>query len=58
MGKYLTDIFPTMNSLKQGDAIWPLPCNFVLEYGILGSEKKQKIATEWNTSPSSLCWWH
>jgi hypothetical protein len=41
MGKYFTDIFPTMNSLKQWDGIWPLPCKFVLEYGIFGFEKNK-----------------
>jgi hypothetical protein len=34
IGKYLSDNFPIQNSLKQGDAIWPLLFNFSLEYVI------------------------
>jgi len=34
VGKNLSDIFPTRNSLKQGVALSPLLFNFVLEYAI------------------------
>ena len=30
--KHLSDIFPTGNDFKQGDALWPLLFNFALEY--------------------------
>jgi hypothetical protein len=32
IGKYLSDIFPIRNGLKQGNALPPLLSNFVLEY--------------------------
>jgi hypothetical protein len=32
IGKYLSDMFPIQNSLKQGDALSPLLFNFALEY--------------------------
>ena len=32
VGKNLSDIFPTRNGLKQGDALSPLLFNFTLEY--------------------------
>ena len=32
VGKNLSDIFLIRNDLKQGDALWPLFFNFVLEY--------------------------
>ena len=31
LGKYLSDIFPIRNDLKQGDALSPLLFNFTLE---------------------------
>ena len=31
-GKYLSDIFPIRNGLKQGDALLPLLFNFGLEH--------------------------
>jgi hypothetical protein len=34
MGKYLSDMFPIDNDLKQGDALPPLLLNFALEYAI------------------------
>jgi hypothetical protein len=34
VGKNLSDIFPSRNGLKQGDALSPLLFNFVLEYAI------------------------
>ena len=34
VGKNLSDIFPIMNGLKQGDALSPLLFNFVLDYSI------------------------
>jgi hypothetical protein len=33
-GKYLSDSFPTQNSVKQGDALSSLLFNFALEYVI------------------------
>jgi len=34
VGKYLSDMFPIKNGLKQGDALWPLFFSFALEYAI------------------------
>ena len=34
VGKYLSDIFPIRNGLKQGDALSSLLFNFALEYAI------------------------
>jgi hypothetical protein len=34
VGKNMSDIFPTRNGLKQGDALSPLLVNFALEHGI------------------------
>ena len=34
VGKNLSDMFPTKNGLKQGDALSPLLFNFALEYAI------------------------
>jgi len=34
IGKNLSDMFPTRNGLKQGDALSPLLFNFALEYAI------------------------
>jgi hypothetical protein len=34
LGKHLSDMFPTKNDLKQGDALSPLLFNFALEYAI------------------------
>jgi hypothetical protein len=34
IGKYLSDIFPIQNGLKQRDALSPLHFNFALEYGM------------------------
>jgi len=34
VGKNLSDMFPIMNGLKQGDALSPLFFNFALEYAI------------------------
>jgi hypothetical protein len=34
VGKNLSEMFPTRNGLKQGDAVSPLLFNFVLEYAI------------------------
>jgi len=30
VGKHLSDMFPVMNGLKQGDALSPLLCSFAL----------------------------
>jgi hypothetical protein len=34
VGKHLSDRFPIMNGLKQGDALLPLLYNFALEHAI------------------------
>jgi hypothetical protein len=34
VGKYLCDMFPINNVLKQGDDLLPVLCNFTLEYAI------------------------
>ena len=34
VSKHLSDMFPFMNDLKEGDALWALLFNFVLEYAI------------------------
>jgi hypothetical protein len=34
VGKHLSDMFPTRNGLKQGDALSPMLFNFDLEYPI------------------------
>ena len=34
IGNYLSSSFPIKNSLKQGDALSPLPFNFALQYAI------------------------
>jgi hypothetical protein len=34
IGKLLSDKFPILNGLKQGDALSPLLFNFALEYAI------------------------
>jgi len=34
VGKNLSDIFPTRNGLKQGDALLPLVFDFALKYAI------------------------
>jgi hypothetical protein len=36
VGKNLSDMFPTRNDLKQGDALSSLLFNFALEYAIKG----------------------
>ena len=34
VGKHLSDMFPIRNGLKQGDVLWPLLSNFVIDYVI------------------------
>jgi hypothetical protein len=34
VGKHLSDMFPGMNGLKQGDALSPLLCSFALGYAV------------------------
>jgi hypothetical protein len=41
VGKYLSDVFPIQNSLKQGDALWPLLFNIALEYVIRKGQENQ-----------------
>jgi hypothetical protein len=41
IGKHLSDSFPIQNGVKQGDALWPLFFNFVLEYAIMKVQENQ-----------------
>jgi len=42
VGKYLSDMFPIRNGLKQGDALKPFLFNFALEYAIRRIQLKQE----------------
>jgi hypothetical protein len=42
IGKYLSDIFPIKNGLKQGDALSLLLCHFALEYVIRKVQANQE----------------
>jgi hypothetical protein len=41
--KYLSDIFPIQNGLKQGDALSPLLFNFALEYAMQENQVGLKL---------------
>jgi hypothetical protein len=41
VGKTWSDLFPSRNGLKQGDALSPLLFNFALEYAIRRVQVKQ-----------------
>jgi len=56
VGKYLSDIFPMTNGLKQGDDLSPFLLNYVLEYTIrMGSGNPEWLEIKWHTSDSGLC---
>jgi hypothetical protein len=38
---HLSDMFPIQNGPKQGDALLPMPFNFVLEYAIRKVQENQ-----------------
>jgi hypothetical protein len=41
VSKHLSDTFPIQNSLKQGDALWPMVFNFALEYANRNVQENQ-----------------
>jgi hypothetical protein len=41
-GKYMSEVFPVQNGLKQGDPLLPLLFNFALDYTIKRTEEKQE----------------
>jgi hypothetical protein len=43
IGKYLSDMFPIQNGLKQGDALSPLIFNFALEYVFKKVQENQVV---------------
>jgi hypothetical protein len=57
IGKYLSDMFPIQNGLKQGDALSQLLFNVALEYTIREVQAKQVgLKIKWDTSAAALCW--
>jgi hypothetical protein len=55
VGKHFSDMFPTKNGLKQGDALSPLYFNFALEYVIRRFSKSGWLEIKWYTSAFGLC---